>query len=476
MTPNVNLVAWVPDADPTTPGVIADLTNMLPTQRGYAPDRNLAESTWNYTGLPAACLGASLLKFSSNLPVVVAGTSTDLYSFFSAVNNVSRSASPYTTIVDPLVAWRFEAFGDVALAVSRDNVLQYSAGPASGVDFADVTGAPAATTMCVQSNFVLLGNMVSGAWPYPDGVWCSGIETYDDWDADLATQGKQMRLLQTPGEIVRLYAFGNYVIAFKYGSMLRGTYVGLPNVWRWDVISTSVGLVAHDAVCDAQGVLYWMARDGFYRFNGGSVQRISSAPFEWLLANIVSASLYSRYVQCHWDSVRRVVRWYFPYATDSLSLQHGLAYHPDTDRWGKFDCNIEWATSVYYNFVPRGVSDTGVLQYFVPAVFNISHELSVYGDDAAYSVVTTGDVGDDDQATAVMRVRSRMMPSPDTSTLIHYYRNVLSDTLTEGESIARSDGKHDISHGARWHRFAFSQTGSYELLGFSVDAKPAGKR
>ena len=114
-----------------------------------------------------------------------------------------------------------------------------------------------------------------------DGWWCSALEDYTDWTPDVATQCTQGRLLQTPGGIIRLIAFGNYIIAFKNNSMLRGTYIGAPLVWRWDVISTSVGLVGHDAVCDAEGVLYWLAEDGFSRFAGGAPQKIASAPWRW---------------------------------------------------------------------------------------------------------------------------------------------------------------------------------------------------
>ena len=477
MTPHIKLSSWLPDEDPTTPGIISDVLGLIPTQRGYMPDRELEESAWNETGLPSACRGASLLKFSSYTPVVCAGTSTKLYSFFGALTDISRTAT-YSTIDGPLSAWRFESFGDTALAVSAANQLQATDGAAAGVDFQNVSGAPAARTMCVQSNFVLLANMDAGSWAYGDGVWCSGIEDYTDWDADLATQGKQMRLLQTPGAIERLYAFSNYVIAFKSDSMLRGTYVGTPTVWRWDVISTAVGLVGHNAVCDAQGVLYWMARDGFYRFNGGTVQRIASAPFEWMLVNVPGTSIYGAYVQAHWDSVRRVVRWYLPSATDPNGLQTMLAYHPETDRWGKSPCDIEWALSTYYDDIPRGTSDTKRQQYYPAAVFDVLHDLSVYSGSATGSTLTTGDVGDDDIASTVFRVRARYVGrSPTDSSLTHYHRKTLSDTLElAGPSATLTEGRYDINHGARWHRFVLSQTGGYELLGFSVDPKGPAKR
>lgn len=476
MTPNIPLLAWSPDSDPTTPGVIADLTNLLPTQRGYTPERTLGDSGWSVTAgaLPTRCYGAALVRFATYTPVVVAGTGTDLYSYFgNTLNYLTRASAPYVEITSAYDAWKFAAFEDTTLAVSPYNVLQATAGAASGVAFADVPDAPAAGTMCVQSNFVLLGRFNSGAYPYQDGVWCSGIETYTDWDADLATQGKQMRLLQTPGAIVRLYAFNNYVIAFKQNSMLRGTYVGTPTVWRWDVISTSVGLVGHDAVCDAGGVLYWLAEDGFYRFDGGSVQRIASAPFEWMATTVDLFSGVTGDTQAQWDHVRRCVRWYYP-SSGTSGLDSGLAYHPGTDRWGRFSQSIEWAAHTYSDTVYRATAS--VEHLYPPAVFDTSHMLSVYNGIPRDSTITTGDVGDDDAVLAAMRVRVRFLTGADSSALTHSYRMNLPDGLTTGATISRDDGKYDVTHGARWHRFTLSQTGYYELMGFSVDAKPAGKR
>ncbi len=477
MTPNIPLLAWSPDTDPTVPGVIVEMTNLLPTQRGYTPDRALSDSVWGTSALAGTCNGAALLRFSTNTPCVVAATSTNLYSFFGgAPILVSRSASPYTAVSGPYQAWHFASFENTALAISTENVLQASAGPAAGSLFADVPDAPAAATICVQSNFVLLANMTTGAWPYGDGVWCSGIETYTDWDADLATQGKQMRLLQTPGPIVRLYAFGNYVIAFKEGSMLRGTYIGLPSVWRWDVISTSVGIVGHDAVCDANGVLYWLSHDGFYRFAGGAPERINSAPFEWFCDSLVTPSALSYYVQGQWDSARRLVRWYYPEVGGDVGFSRGIAYHPSTDRWGPFTCEVEWSLTTYTDSAARGTASAGASMYYPAAVFDADHTLSVFGGSALDSSLTTGDVGDDDAVLATMRARARFLSAPTTSALTHSHRMVLSDSLTTGATISRDDGKYDITHGARWHRFTLAQTGYHELLGFSVDAKPAGKR
>ena len=475
MTPNVPLLSWTPDADPTIPGVVVDVENMLPTTRGYAPDYELTDTVFSVGTLPSTCRGANYVRFASRTSLAFLGTETAVYAAVGGTLVDLSRATAYTAVNYNYLGWRFAAFGDVALCVSLQNQLQASSDPHGSVDFANVSGAPAGGTMVVQSNFVMLGGFFGGSWPYGDGWWCSALEDYTDWTPDVATQCTQGRLLQTPGGIIRLIAFGNYIIAFKNNSMLRGTYIGAPLVWRWDVISTSVGLVGHDAVCDAEGVLYWLAEDGFYRFAGGAPQKIASAPWRWFQATVYDTLVLSE-TQSHWDPARRVVRWYYR-GTLSGTIDSGLAYHPETDRWGRFTKTIEWAINSYYEYC--GLSTAGETYNRVlnaAVVVDSDHALQCYATTVADSSFTTGDIGDDDAVTGNFKARVRYVQAPTTSSATHYHRMVLSDALTTGTTTTRSDGKYDVSHAARWHRLKFEQTGMAEPIGFSTDIKPAGRR
>lgn len=479
MTPNVPLLAWVPDSDPTVPGVIIDVEQLLPTARGYAPERALSASSWDYGAVPAAICGAALLHFSEANSTIFAGTTTDLYNFAaSAVNDVSSGT--YAAGVGPSTPWRFASFGNVALAAHGSNVLQAKSAPDTATAFVAVSGGPKAATICVQSNFVMLGETTESSWSYGDGYWCSALGDHTNWTPDPATQCEQGRLTQTPGPIVRMIAFGADVIAFKRTSMLRGRYIGDVSggaIWDWKVVSRSIGIVAHDAVCEADGVLYWLSDSGFYQFNGGNAQRINDAPFDWMVRSMTDQWVYLiPYVQAQWDRVRRLVRWYYPLVSGFSSLDGGVALHPDTGRWGRFSVAATWALNTFSDSVYRPTNPDAKLEYEVPAVFTTSNRVRILAGSPVASTITTGDVGDDDIATAMTRVRARFVSAPTISTLTHYYRSVLSDSLTTGVTQSRTDGRYDISHGARWHRFKLSQTGNYELLGFSVEPASRAKR
>lgn len=447
-----------------------DVQNLLPTARGYASDYS-PNSLAVQTIMPEAVYSAQTLRFATFSPMLVAGTDAKLYRITSGATDISRGTA-YTAMTryEP---WRYASFGDYALAVAINNTLQSTATPHTA-NFADVSGAAPAGTIAVNRGFVMLGRMSSGAFPHMDGWWCCALNDVTDWTPDVATQSARDRLLQTPGPILRLFAFGPYIYAFKGRSLIRGAYTGPPQIWSWTPVSTEIGLAGHDAVCEAEGVMYWLAGDGFYRSAGGAPQRILSAPWEWWMRKgSASINLYDDLTYAQWDPIRRVVRWW--YTVDGALYTGGIAYHPDTDRWGRFSAAAECVASKTNEFA--GTPDVAsALVPEAPIVFTGAHEAMSLHTDVAATRFESGDVGDDDVYSMLRLVRTRFYRAPTTSVATHYYRPTLDATPTTGATAVREDGKYDLAHSARWHRVAFEQTGMVEVGGFSVDAGPAGRR
>jgi hypothetical protein len=482
MTPNVPLIAWNPDADPTTPGVIAEVENLIPTVRGYAPDGAEVNSSDYHMTMPVTATsyseGANTLSFPSGQVHVYVGSGGKLYllDIFppNTAQDVSRSSGAYISGID---GWQFVQFKEFALAANGANVLQ--ARPVASGLFADVAGAPAARTVAVNRNFVLAGcfsSTYNPSWPYEDGWWCSAQEDHTNWTPDIATQCARGRLDATPGFIVRLVAYRDNVIAFKSNSMYRGEYVGqTANTWAFPLVSRSIGLVGRNAVCEAENRLYWLGADGFYVYDGASVNRIGSAPWNYISA-LCGPFFFNSNVFARWDRVRRCVRFYLSNRNNGQSF--GLAYHLDTDRWGAFQTNAACAFELRFEFVRSpSLPDSGQYYYPLAVIDRSDRKIKVVGGGVpAISSFTTGDIGDDDSVTSMMRGRVRFLAAPSASSMTHTHRMDLGDALTVGESVGRSNGKYDVSHSARWHRMKFSQTGMYEVTGFSVGPQMAGKR
>jgi hypothetical protein len=482
MTPNIPLIAWKPDADPTVPGVIAEVSNLLPTTRGYAPDGAEINSSYYLMTMPATAgnysEGAKTLYFPDGQVRVYVGSGGKLYLLnFSAPTalDVSRLSGAYTSGID---GWEFAQFGDFALAVNGANVMQAMGTPYTR--FADVAGSPAARTIAVNKNFVVAGCIspfYTPAWPYEDGWWCSAQENHTSWTPDIATQCARGRLTATSGFIVRLIAYRDSIIAFKSNSMYRGDYTGpTANTWSFPLLSRSIGLVGRNAICEAENRLYWLGADGFYVYDGASVNRISSAPWNYINATC-GPFFFNSEIYARWDRIRRCVRFYMQNRSNGYA-PFGLAYHIDTDRWGTFATNAACAFELRVEFVRSPASANADSFYFPLAVIDRTDlKIKVVGGDVpGASSFTTGDIGDDDQVTAMMRGRVRFLSAPTTSTMAHTHRMDLSDALTSGATVSRASGKYDVSHAARWHRMKFEQTGMYEVTGFSVGPQAAGKR
>lgn len=479
MTPNISLVAWAPDVDPTTPGVLVDVSNLVPTQRGYVSDSTLLASSKYMLTLSTEPSSAQTLGY---IPFVAYGTTLSGY-VGGAWRNLSRTGTAYTSasLIDP---WTFAAFTDgtgseFTLAIQEKNVLQAKTANSTAA-FADVAGAPKAATMATLRGFVILGTYDAGGTLYPDGWICSALEDHTDWTPDIATQCAAGRLTATPGPIMRLVPFKDYVIAFKRNSIYRGTYVGAAdNTWSWPVLSRSVGLVSRHAVCEADGVLYWMSDDGFYRWAGGNVERIQSAPWKTLTDRTPFELGLNILQQAVYDPSQQVIRWVFD-ATAPNAPQIVLTYHPNTDRWGKsISPKILLAFTLPDIGVKRQPEDKTFVYTEAPAYFVLSggsYVLSIATGSPSTSTFTTGDIGDDDQSFALTGTRVRFLTAPTSSYAEHTYRMNLGDPLQSGEVSQRVDGKYDLSQSARWHRLKFTQTGQYEVTGMSVNMPKAGKR
>jgi hypothetical protein len=485
VTPSIPMLAWSPDTDPTVPGVMTDVENLLPTTRGYAPDCSLAAAIATQGTLPSQAYGGALARTSYYTPAFIAATDRALYRISGgSATDVSRAAPAYPIDTS---GWSVEVFGDtnlgeVILACNYSVPLQKNAN-IYGSAFSDITDAPTAPTMAVQSNFVMIGGIAtstttSGSWAYADGWWCSALGDCTDWEPDVATQCARGRLTQTPGGIIRVVAYQNDLLFFKERSIIRGTFVGPPSIWNFTVVSNDVGLASKkNSVVQVAGVLYWMGLDGFYQYNGGTVRRIASAPWVWLLGEINNMVGFSA-IQAHYDPQRRVVRWYYNDNAGS-GLNAGLAYHPETDRWGRFSANAEWVANALYEyapFTPAAVIADGPAYDSAIVIDATTHAVQAYTGTPGASSFTTGDIGDDDVVSTMVRARLRTYIAPTTSSMTHYHRMNMGDALTTGATVSRSDGRYDVSHGARWHRLKLAQTGAYEIGAMSIDPKPSGIR
>ncbi|MGL4574044.1 MAG: hypothetical protein ACRCV9_04555, partial [Burkholderiaceae bacterium] len=224
----IPFAGFIPDADWTVPGAIADCVNLIPTEKGMAGGPTPIVAVPGLAALPGVCRGAAVLVNTLGSRRNFAGTQTALYELTGSTwTNVGRVVA-YTG--SPEARWSFTQFGNAALAANDADVIQASTAGA----FADIAGAPAAKILVSAKDFVIAFATNEGTFgDQPDRWWCSAFQNHTSWTPSLATQATSGRLVGSPGGITAAAMLGGYAVAYKERSLYLGQYVGSPIVWQF---------------------------------------------------------------------------------------------------------------------------------------------------------------------------------------------------------------------------------------------------
>ena len=479
MTP---YVGFKPDVDPTTPGVITACTDLLPTLKGFKARPSASAS--GYAALAAACTGAAVILKLDGTSRMFAGTGTKLYEGSNLAWTDRSRGGNYSATIN----WRFTQFGNSTLATNKTDVLQVSTTGA----FADISGAPKASTMDAAAGFVMLGATNDGTYgDQTDRWWCSAYQDATSgtaWTPDVTTQCTTGRLIDAPGGINCIKALGSNFVAYKAKSMFLGSYVGAPSVFSWVQIPGEIGTNSQESVVSIGTSHLFIGNDNIWMFDGSRPVPIGSDINQWFFARLNKA--YRHLIRgLHEKEATRV--WFFYPSENSVTNDSAIIYNYTTDRWGTATLTTEIPLE-YLNgtitFASMGTlfstfadivavpfdSDYWMQAAAVPAYFDSAHTLQLLIGTSSGCSITTGDIGDDTQLSLATRVRPRFLTSPTTGTMVNYFRDNLGDDATEGESATLDSGKFDVLCSARWHHFKYTYTGDVEVVGDAVSLVPDG--
>lgn len=474
MKQKIKLGEFAPDLDPTTPGIITDCTNFVPTLKGYKG--GAAGSDVGLDALASAAVNAAVLLKLDASNRLFAGTATKIYeksgSAWTDVSSTTYSASS-------VQLWRFSQFGNTSLAVNKGDYLQYSNSGA----FAAVTGAPKAGAMCTVAGFVMVANTNEATYGNSeDRWWCSGYNDYTDWTPAVATQCTTGRLIDTPGPIRGVRALGSDVVAYKDRSMYYGRYVGTPVVWQWELIPGKIGCQSQDCIVDIGTAHYFIGFEDIYVYDGTRPVPIGTPLREWFFTDLDAG--YSFLIRGMHDRANGLVYWFYPRSGSVGVLNGCIVYNYKSNKWGvahrTIECPIEYIVSgLTWNTIPAATwnawptstwdSPYWVAQTETAAYIGTDHKIYSLTGASASSDFTTGSYGDDSTFTLLSQARLRYLAVPTTGTMVNYYQNEHGDTWTAGATTTESNGRFDVLRSARWHKMKFSFTGDIETSGINLD-------
>jgi hypothetical protein len=479
------LLGFAPDADPTTPGVLTDCTNLIPYEQGMKG----APTGSTPSGVPALankCSGAAVVTKLDDIRRIFAGTLTSLYELSGGWTDVSGAT--YTGGSD--ARWQFAQFGNSTLATNGADAIQRSASTGA---FASIAGAPIAKIMFSVGTQVMALNTNDGTVK-TDGWHCCATYDETDWTPSSATLSNKGRIVSSPGAFTAGGRLGEYAIGYKERAIYIGQFVGAPSVWDWtQVAGGEAGCVGVDAWADMGGAHFIVGPDNFWVFDGSRPVPIAdNIVREWFYSNSNPRYLYR--TQCVADRTNNVV-WVFYCSTSSSTPDQALIYHMKTKQWGRATLNVE-AT---LNYVSSGVTIDDLPTYSATidglasysfdsqfwlvggrslAAFNTSHQLQSLTGVSSSSSMTTGYAGDDDNVSLLNQLRLRFAPGykPTTATVQTLTKMELGDSPTVGSSSTMADGKFDVMDDARWHAAVFNFTGPHRVMAVSANLIPGGDR
>ena len=473
---------YAPDIDPTTPGVLTDVSDYIPTLKGYAAA--FSSTTSGLAALSAAAIGGAICQLLSGSYRVFSGTPAGLFEAATTTWTDVSKGGGYTSTADD--RWVFAQFGDTTLAANQTDTLQYST--ATGA-FADVSGAPKATVVETVPGFVMLGGTNEGTYgDQRDRWWCSAFNDFTDWTPAVSTQCTTGRLISAPGPITAVKRFGNDVVYYKERAMFYGRYVGAPDGFDFTLIDSNAGTPAPDSVINIGNYHVFVGYDDFYLYDGTRPVPIGDKHKETFFNDLNKVYRYK--ITGAFDRQNDLCIWFYPSGA-STTCDKAITYNIKNGKWGKLgrgaEAAIEYLTGqvTYANISNFFASYTAIdLPYDSPfwsqsspvfAYFNSSHVLQLFTGTPGSCYFTTGDMGVDDNFSMLSRVRPRFSTAPSSATMTNYYKNTSGATATTDQTVSMVSGKFDVLRSSRWHSVKVTTVGACETSGLDIQAIPEGQ-
>lgn len=480
------LLGFLPDADPTLPGVLTACVNLIPYESGLRGAPTGATPS-DVPALAAACVGAVVAEKLDATRRIFAGTATKLYEL-SGGAWTDVSAGTYTGGTDS--RWSFTQFGDASLASNGAEAIQRSNG--SGA-FAAIATAPKAKIIFTVGAFVMALNTNDATYGVStDRWWCSASFDDTSWTPSVSTLATTGRLVGSPGEIVAGGRLGEYAVAYKTKSIFIGQFIGAPAVWDWlPVPGGEAGCVGPEAWCDIGGAHFVVGQDNLWLFDGSRPTPLGGGEVrQWFFNN--SNPSYRYKTKCLFDRQNNTVWVCYP-SNSSTVCDQALVWHVQAKQWGCVTLTVEAALS----YIAAGVTIDGLTSYSgtidglvdysfdsqfwlsggrALAVVNSSHQLQLLTGVTISSGLTTGDAGDDERYSLLRKIRLRFAPgyAPTSATVTTFTKSVEGDGLTLRATGTLSDGKFDVLQSGRWHRASFTFAGDVRLLAYGAVLVPQG--
>ena len=333
---------WLPDqADILNPGVTV-ATNVLPAANGYGSMKSFVEYS---NAADNTIKGIFAAKNISGNTKLFAGDVGKLYLHNSTNNNLVDVSNTGGYSLGSDERWRFAQFGDDLIAVGGigEDIQKFTLSTDSS--FSDLSGTPPkADFIAVVRDFVWVANIDSGSGRQPYRCYWSGFNDATSWTS--GTDQSDFQDLPDAGAITGLVG-GEYCTILTERAIFRATYTGPPLIWQFDKVVAERGCQFKHSVCNAGNLVFFLASDGFYAFDGQKAIPIGSEKVNQFFLKDFDSN-YDNRMSASVDPVNEVAMWSYT-STQSPSGQPDkiIMYNYVLNRWSLAEVEADMLSPMF---------------------------------------------------------------------------------------------------------------------------------
>ena len=245
---------------------------------------------------------------------------------------------------DQLRLWSHDAFGEDLIINPRAGGIYYwdesSGVDTRAVDITTLSGANLSPTKGLQTIVSDIDRhvIVLGADPIvgsartgdidPLLIAFSDQESITEWDPSATNTAGSLRL-SSGSQIVGGLRSRQELLIWTDTSLYTMQFIGAPFTFGVNLINENVGLISPNAAINAPDGVYWMARDGFYTYNG-SVQRLLCSVLNYVLDDFNSSQSFKTIAFTNREF--NEVGWFYP-SSSSTEIDRYVTYNYLEKAW-----------------------------------------------------------------------------------------------------------------------------------------------
>jgi len=324
--------------------------------------------------------GAVLVKYQINtgpsISIPVSGWGSGTWS--------SGTWGTSSTATQDLRLWSQSNFGENLLYAPRGGAIYYWIAANNvttiGYDIATIYGS---TDVPIVQNCIAVSDASRFVFAFgcndygvttqdPMLIRWSDQESVSNWTPAATNQAGSLRLSHG-SLIVTSMQVRQEILVWTDSTIYSLQYVGPPAVWGSNLLGDNISIVGQNATVLASGIVYWMGRDKFYKYDG-SISTLICDLRQYIYGNI-NLSQASQFFATSNEGFNEV--WFFYCSELSTTIDSYVIYNYVEQIW-------------YYGSMGRTAwLDTGLRNYPLAATYSNNIVYQEYGVDDGETIPAT---------------------------------------------------------------------------------------